>query len=282
MPSDTLILQLGGSFTDPTLPSLQRDEVIVNGTAFCIDLARSYCWDGSDPEDADPVPDLTLEGRDAVVQIDGGTPTYAGGGFDWEGATDANAAFIKVPTSVYAALWGGAQKILTCLYMKVPTFANWEASGVSKTFYDSSGNSNFTAAPALHAFAMSNFGIQAFRKVTATYNGLGVAHANLSNFYGTVTQLAIWWDGDLVSFRIKNALDSRTASISTSTANATDYSATYGTVGIPESASLRPAGNRQRFRTYRMFIEDLETSDRDPVTVLDADWTRTAGRAVFS
>jgi hypothetical protein len=282
--AQSLIITLGSSFTDPDLPSLQRDEVIVNGTLCCYDLARSYTWAGGDPVDDSVVQDLTYANRHASVQIDGGSIAYLGGGFDFTGATDSDAAMIKIPASVFAELWGGSQYWLAVAYIKLPTFIDWNASGNIKTFIDTAGVSAINGAPALFAFGQATTGMSGFRKKTTVnqYDYFEISHASLTNFYGTVTQVAMWRESDNITFRLKNADDVRSATLGAGATNDSDFSGTYGSAGVGEASLLRPTGNRQKFRVHRIFIEDLEVSGRDPATVLDSDWARTEERAVFS
>ena len=292
----THVLRVPVSTGDTSLTTAVRDDLIAGdsgGVRFIADLGFGWSYPaGNLPRPAPATPASNALVRDVSENADGYTrsisgTTYQGGGFDFTNAV-ANEVGIEIPASVNANIYTN-QEYLFCVYMKLPALADWNPDGVLAAMVTS----------ALQGTTYQN-GVESFliaqQRPTATngilncrfQNNTGTVSPNLTlslpsgtDFYDSaVVQIAVWTDGANAHVRAKTV----TQEMSTSgafTGNALDFSALPIRVG--GSPSGFPAvGNKSKYRVYRAFVENLNTSGRNPVTVLDADLLRVNARNVFS
>lgn len=288
----TIVIQLPGTFANPSLPYFERDPVIAMGVEWCIDLATAYSYGGGDAANAAQVKDLTRNNRHSTVTVGSGVLAYAGGGFDFAGV--ANATYLNLPSPSLDAA-ATEQEWLWCLYLKLPTTANWSnatsnPSNFSKVLAALDSNYINTSPASLGALCMRDRTLTPAEPLHVLVNTttpeayskrILVSDAELTPFYDTVTQIAMWRAADgLLRLRLKNAAGSVSKVESSSVLCTATPISPAGAIGRVESGFV--SGSETSFRLYRSWFEDLAVSGRTPTTVLDEDWTRTAARAVFS
>jgi hypothetical protein len=286
MSAKTIILRTSRSFDDPDneLPILQRDAVIAPGVLWCVDLARSYSWLGGNPTNGADVRDLTYNAANSTANFATGTPTLSGGGFDLTGSD----LRINVPTAAFGSLFTN-QEFLICIYVKLPVAGDWYSGSNPKGWISFASASHIASVPDLvNLAAYTSIGspvLTAFRqRAVGTYNGPSIIGATVTPFQGTVTQFACWRNAaGVFTARWKNATNTASSADTVNIAdNSADFSTNYGSFGVTPSATTALDTGGKKSRIYRAWIEDLSISGRNPEVVLDADWTRTAARGVFS
>jgi len=294
------IITAPGIPADASRPLPSRDPLLAgvanSGVRFLADLAFPWCYPGGEPANR---PAAGAPGNGAVVRdiaeqanasvaFSGGTIAYAGGGFDLSNAQVSSTlqAGIVLPASILAdistAFGGKAQRFLFAMYLKLPLLADWAAGNLSIA-----GDKIFSSAPSLIAVNEAGGGTLNLRR----QSGAGTADSltltpNVGD-YGTVVQLAVWRSDTGIGLRLR----SPNGTLLQAAAVGADNNQAFGTNtmtlgyctaftgGLGGAVTTLPA---LRLRIYRAFMENLARSGRDPVAVLDADYTRQQARALFS
>ena len=285
----TLVLRLSNSFSDATLPVLRRDDLLVgdnSGVRFLFDLAQKFSWASLAAPTADgQVVGDVAERANGVFNTPGSPlPTYAGGGLDFSPCT-ATGHNVTVPAAVCADL-NASQYFLACLYMKLPSSANWNTNAALVSLMANGLTSGYASGTDLLSIGQANGGTLSFRRQTngATIDAIN-ATPNAAH-YGNVCQIAFWRNATEQRARLKNASATVLSSaLASGSSNAASIAAVQPKLGLTASFTSVGASSyatARAMRLYRGFIENLATSGRDPMTVLDADWTRVAARGAFS
>ena len=295
-------LQSPVAATDTSLPLLLRDPLLAapnNGIRFLMDAGFGFSYPGGPfvgrPAAAAPLNSTNVydvaELSNASWVIPGGqTMLYSGGGFDFTNV-NVKGVYAQIPASVAADIWnafgGASQRFFMCCYLKLPLLADWPQTGGINGFMSFAASNAGTGLPDIATFGMVNSGqVQAVRQYTGgSLQGTGFTPS--ASAYGTLCQMAAWRtqaNGLSMSLRsVAGGIQSST-NASTNTDNVENFSTRTGQVGIGTAywpntlnAGSNSAG-AMKFRIYRAFVENLARSGRDPVTVLDADWTRVQAR----
>jgi hypothetical protein len=215
-----------------------------------------------------------------IVGVGGGV-THAGGGFDFSGAVDQLGS-VQAPASVAAALRTGSEYWMVAWYMKLPTNGDWDSGGAFRPWFQSAAAA-YSSQAEFCAIGASSTGQQiSFRRGTGS--GTVSEFALLtpaSADKGAVVQLAAWRNAAGCGARLKSANGTVSASAAVGSPNAQDWSASTPKWGMP-GTFWQVGNNCRKVRIYRGWCENLGVSGRNPTTVLDADYTRTIARAVFS
>lgn len=285
---------------DRTVPLWTRDPLMDDdydgGVRFVGDFGLPWCYGGTSPVPADSVVrDIAERGADGAIRWSGAAPIMAGGGVDFSTATQRN-CMIEIPASVASALWGNGQQFLICLYLKLPTEAEfwnttanryvlqWATSGVSWT----AGGPELVsiafqtaAAPVRQLIAYRGKGPTAVDICSITSN------VTLAPHLGQVCQIAFWRSATHQRLSLRSAAGglSQTALVAAATDNTQDFSALTGKLGIGPSWGATLSGQEllsRNMRVYRWFVEATGLSGRDPDAVADADWQRVLARAAFT
>lgn len=288
------IIKLGGTCTDTTLATLERDSLLSGdsgGVRFLFDAEFPFCYVGGAPADGAVITDIAENANGSFVKNATQTIAFNGNGFDFSTMT-ASAGDMSLsrnnvsgPASVWADI-DAYQHFLWCAYMRIPTLSNWNTNAVILPFFASSIGAatgyQGTADPLTMIFH-STPSIQARRQTS-----VGVAttmSASPTLHYDLVSQVAFWRNATDCGLRVKSAGGTTLVTAASGSDNSADISSAvpqWGSVNPFTSYTLSEHRTGRNYRMYRGFIENLHTSSRDPVEVLDADYSRTIGRAVFS
>lgn len=283
---------LNQACTDTSLAVLQRDQLLYGasgGVLSLYDIANSYCYDSTtSPTTAKVLTNINESGNNgSLVVLSGQTLSNAGGGISFAALTDKN-SYAKGNAAPLSDLWGagsGLQYFMYCIYVKLPLLADWNTSSSAFAMLQFGADTgDYRTVADLLALTQSNGGEMVFRRQKAINSIDALGLTPVSADYGTVVQLAFWRNASGQGARLKSANGTVLTTSAVSTANSADFSActqkvgSVGTFNIPAAGN----GNAAKWRYYRSFLENLTTSGRDPTTVLDADYTRTIARGVFS
>jgi hypothetical protein len=157
--------------------------------------------------------------------------------------------------------------------------------GSAESFF---GDRDDTAATSLFSVGMnapgSVAGGFALRRQTAAGVVRSLALAAAEG--GVLAQIAVYRTASVFALRYKSATQTMLVvdPVGTGSDNTQDFSANQIALGRP-NAFRNTTGFNTRFigfRAYRTFIENLSRSGRDPMAVLDADWTRMQTRIAAS
>lgn len=214
---------------------------------------------------------------------------------------------IPTPTEVFTGapevtIVPSNQEFLFCMYVKLPTEADWyneagnsgrfpmfqTAAGAASTFFNAadlfSVNQQDTSKR-LHLVRQTGLS-------SSTSRGLALVPA--VEDYGAVCQIAYWRKNGVDACRLLRLDDAAIAisnALGTASApNKEDFTAGKPKFGVAGGFATALGGgvfnaaqqNASKFRVGRGFIEALDLTGRDPVTVLSADWQRTLDRGVYS
>jgi len=293
-----------GSITNPAVPTIYKDQYLNGAGAGALALwdtayAGSYAKaaTASAPVAGDVIRDLAGKG-DGVVSLIGAAPTggqtkmpaYAGGGFDFSGLTHVGSE-IAFPSVIAEHIRAQANcYFLEMIYVRLPTQAQWIAAGnqgrIPLACFTDSPTGSATQSELADIFMSYNgtsCKLNAFIASGASYVLVSSADM-LSSEFGQLVQVSVYRTAAGVFLRHRSAarFDVKTnASVTKPSLSLVGRKWHIGLGNAFWSAATFPIG-MQNLRFYRGAMEDLETSGRDPVAVLDADWTRTVARGVFS
>jgi hypothetical protein len=277
---------LPGTVTDETLPFDYLDPIITEGTLFVARGGDTFAWAGQDaPSNGDllkNIDDINNAGNDASWLIQSGSSIgFADGEFDFTGLT-TNKNTLLLPASIADALWGGDQYFALCMYLVLPSSADWWNSTADRPFItwtgsDGAGSGNWTNEADLVMIGQQfNSGTTRrmwFRRQTALNAVADLFLTPDATHFGNLVQVLYWRDADGTGARIKGA----SATVSTTGAvganNAANFSGKRGQLGIGSSfwpSSSMPAAIN--WKVKGCWIEDLSVSERDPTTIADSDF----------
>jgi len=283
-----LKITLNQACTDTSLATLQRDQLLFGangGVLSLFDIANSYCYDQTTAvANAKAVNNINESGNNGSLVIPSGqTVTIGGNGVVFDAVTASN-VYVKGNAAAASNLWGagaGSQYFLYCMYVRLPTLANWNSSGILEAMMQfAADTASYQTVADLLLIAEVSGGLLSFRRQKAAASTDNLTITPVSGDYGTVVQLAFWRNASGQTARLKSANGTISATAAVSTANTQDFSACTQKMG--HVGTFVGSANAVKWRFYRSFIENLVTSGRDPATVLDADYARTVARGVFS
>jgi hypothetical protein len=307
MPANTqVVLRSTIASTDPTLATYPRDPLIYGdngGVRFVADLGFGLSYPGglaaSRPAPAAPVNgavvyDVAKRANARAVVATGQTVGYAGGGFDFSALTNEG-SYLEVPAAVAAdiatAVGGKKQRFLVCLYVRLPTLAQWSNEGVPAPFLcHTLAQDGYAAEADLVMVGQLGTGRIRSRRQTA---GAGSATEEIivdvpAAAAGTVAQVAYWRDDAGQALRVRTVAGTVIGTAALGADNTGDFSAKKGVVGVGPShwayfnGFIGTHATAKNWRLFRCWYENLARSLRDPVEVLDADYERVIARGVFS
>lgn len=286
-------IKITDTLTDASLPVWSRDVLMSGangGVKFLFDLAYSYSYSGATPVNGAPIVNINESALNGSVVIAAGQAlSFAGGGIDFSAITDVN-NWLQCNAAVVADIWGagtGLQYFMQCLYIKLPTNANWVTGAADKTVWNWSTTS-YAGNPDMLSWQMSPISKSLFcvrQTGVGTTDTLRIIPA--AGDYGSIVQLAFWRNAAGQGFRLKSANGTVIATRPVNAANTCDFSAQPGKIGVVNNGLYFSPLNAMEqlatdFKIYRGFVENLVTSGRDPVTVLDADYARMVARNAFA
>lgn len=287
-----LVLKVDGNFTDASLPTLRRDQLLIgdnDGVRFIFDAAFPFSYAGGAPTDAAVIKDIAERANATFALAAGETVGFNGNGFDFASmtaVTGQSPSHVLAPASVWADI-AAQQYFLLCMYMRLPAQADWNAEASILPFFANSGNTNgYNSVPdPVTAVFVSTSQAVRFRRQTAVGAQVETSVVPAAGHYGQVVQVAFWRNAAGVGARIKGAAGTILTTGAVGSANSADITGCqprFGSVAPFTNYALPTHRTGRKYRLYRGFIENLARSGRDPATVLDADYARTIARGVFS
>ena len=254
------------------------------GLMFVGDTGSFYSW----PTQAAPVNGSAVINSNesgsngSVVVGAGGAPLYAGGGFDYS-PVSAVGTFMQGDGSFATALAADAnQYFAVCMYVKLPTLANWLTTGgcTILTFSQSSGRYN-TVPEIIEVTVGQSTGTRYFivNRQTAVGTIEATNLAAIASDYGAIAQILYWRNAAGHGLQVQTAAGARASTGANGAANTASLAGLTARFGIPPNGGV---STTSQMRFYRMWLEELTTSGRNPQTVAAADWTRFNARGVFS
>lgn len=284
-----LVFKTSTASDRPGLQLLRRDPLLSGdngGVRFLFDAAFKYSYSGGAPVNGVEIKDVAEVADGTFVLATGQTIAFNGNGFDFSTMTATGNTDVDNYVNGGANAWSGIfanQEFLVCTYMKLPTEADWLAESFIPFFASSDAGYSTTADPVTGCFsALKRF---EFRRQTAINSHVPTTVQPNSGHYGQVCQVAFWRNSLGMFARIKGASGTAITNAAAGALNAADFSSCRPKFGSPPpfTSGATPGGAATRkFRLYRGFLENLHLSGRDPVAVLDADWSRVYARNVFS
>jgi hypothetical protein len=179
----SIYIQLPGVATNSNLPIDYLDPAIDDYVSFLFDLAKVDSWPSlGSPTNGNTVFDRTFNDNDATVDINGGTISYAGKGFDFSGVSSWGN--IRSTTDVLADIWTNGQEFLLATVVKLPTSGDWSdstsnSSNIERALLNGGSGTFINSAANFGHIAQQNGGIlQWTRQVT---NGTTRVNKQLSN-----------------------------------------------------------------------------------------------------
>jgi len=292
-----LITKLNESFGDTTLPQIRRDDFLSgdnNGVLFLADFGDTFSWrEGTGtPTNGDIVYDIAEKNNGIITNVlpaaSGATANVNAAGYlDYNVETSSPfngaRAAVQVPAAVSAALYGSGganeHEYAVTMYAKFLDYTSWDTDASIEQFMGS--NPAYTGDGIFLASLQSgNTGALSVRRDTGSGAQLSQSGgASGARFYNhvsnAVTQIIVHTDGNTLSWRYKTAAVSITGGGGARTAITHDYSNAVFQFGHGAAFGGDPKPLK---RMYRMSVEDLTLSGRDPLVVGDADWNRNISR----
>ena len=282
-----LKVKLTQACTDTSLPILYRDLLLdgANGGVLSLyDIANTYSYDQStSPSNSKVVKNINESGNDGSLVIQSGQSlSVSGNGLVFDAVTSAN-NYVNGNSAPLANIWANAnQYFLYVMYCKLPSSANWNTSGSLETMMQfASQSADYRTVADLLLIAQQSSGqILSFRRQTAIGSADTIGLTPNALDYGNFVQLAFWRNASGQAARLKSANGTVIATNTVNSNNSANFSTSTQKVG--HVGELLGSANSVKWRYYRSFLENLNTSGRDPATVADADYARTVARGVFS
>lgn len=268
------------------LSTLHRDKALAGangGVKFMFDTAFSYCVPASAPTNGAVVRDIS---EHADGTFNGALPAYAGGGYDFSGIT-ADPSEVVGGAGCLASIYAGSQYFMAVGWFKMPTISDFNTNAtLAPIFCTTSGNSGYPSEADLLLIGQINSPLLSFRRQTNGGSTTDKIDLSPALHYGLVSQVAFWRNAAGQGARIKSAGGTTVGTLAIGSANTGDFSAKLPRWGVPDSfnnlAGIPAHQAASNMRLYRGWIEDLQVSGRNPLTVLDADFAATIARGVFS
>lgn len=284
-----LVFKTSSVSARPGLSTLKRDPLLSGdkgGVRFVFDAGFSFSYPGGPPSNGSIVRDVAEVADGEFVLASGQSVGFKGNGFDFSTLTATGPTDADNYVNGGVGSWNGIfpkQEFLVCVYMRLPTEADWQAASIIPFFASSDIGYVSEPDPILGCFtALKRFefrrqtGLNAHSPVTVTPN---------ADHYGQVCQVAFWRNATGIGARVRGASSTKLTTAAAGALNTADFSTCRPKFGSPPpftSGATSGAVTTRNFRLYRGFLENLNLSGRDPVAVLDADYARTAARNAFS
>jgi hypothetical protein len=245
------------------------------GTLILADLATPYSWPSlAAPVNGAAVLDLAEVGDGSVV-LTGTGVTYAGGGWDFNGLTGGD-CFVQSPAGCLSSIWAGAQYFMVTTWAKLPAEADWPTALPIQTLFQTAVTDN-TAGPDMLTLNLAAGNRVEARRQTALGTVVNTFVFADAAIWGQVCQIAFWRNAAGVGLRVRSAIGQKQAVGAVGVNNVANFGLTRAQAGSPPAF-----GSFIKGRFYRFGVENLETSGRDPGTVLNTDFAYVTGQAVFS
>jgi hypothetical protein len=314
------VLRAPYAVSDTSLTKVYRDPLLKDakdGVRFLWDTAFPWSYPAGDfagrqaagaPAADALIRDISEHNNGAFRKLAAGTVGFAGGGFELKTLTGRH-GYVEVPAAVNADIWnpapagaavvGGSQLWLECLYLWAPDPRLWTGPAAN-SFCPIMQTSGTDAAPTAYYATTPEkawVGVKADGAVVANFQSPAMGNNNTINYtssilphIGKLTQIATWRSGAGATqsgLMIRSSVSRNVSNTSANgvAANADSYAASKTKIGIGPSSIWPASGldmSQSPFRIYRGFTENLARSGRNPLTVLDDDWARVQARIAAS
>lgn len=256
-----IVLNIPGvTFTNPNLPVLARDPLIVAGTQFLFDFKNTYCW----PTQAAPTIAASMnnlvEGAAVGTWSTANANGFSGGGI----ILSASGGFLNLGTG-YTALYAGLNKFVTGCTFGMP--ASFGSSFYPGFFGRGVNTSNFIARADLGTDGK-------FLRV----NRFAIGDYNQTLVASTVYDMVMSWEPSGTNAGVaKVFMNGALVNTATITNTALPTSAVAATPWIFGNGGM--GGNPDfKGKLFRCFAEDITASGRTPEAVAAANWAFANGR----
>lgn len=221
-------------------------------------------------------------GATATATVVGGVITAVTPGVPGSGYTSAPTVNV-VPAK---------QNFLVCVYVTLPTEADWSTSGSAARPFFSMGNYSI-AADMVTMFQFATRSLQCSRQTGPAFAtgqiSSAINIASGSPHFGQLAQVAAYRTNTGAGFVLRTAAGGLVSSVTAtrgqeSVQNWTGRQMKFGLTNDwwGTGALAGQDLNASNFKVFRAFIENLRRSQRDPLAVLDADWLRIQARIAAS
>lgn len=287
-----LIHRLTGTVNDATLPVFNSlaDQVLAgvgSGGVFLADFGLAASWSGSLVNGA-VLNNVADASKPASVLLSGGGAAISAQGLDTSACT-LNGNALVAPASVVSGITSGSQYFLIIAYFKLPTAADWNAGGTLWSMLQICDDGEvYTTGQQMFIVAQMSGNQISFRRQTA------VGAAEQSNFavtahQGQICQLAYWRNASGYQAQVRSSAGGTTQmSGAVGSASAENYSASklqagacfgpWNDGGVAGSALTANGLKATNTSLYRVWVENLALSGRNPATVAADDYTRIMSR----
>lgn len=272
-----------------TAPRRARDPLLQNDNngawRFLADFGFNWSYGGASPVAADAVVRDVAELADGAVRIAASSPapTIAGNGLNFA-PTDRGTNVLEAPASVLSTILANNQQFLVMAYMRLPAAADW---GLNRIII---GSPLFQ----LRTTISNSVNQLQFRRLETggTWYNLTFSPVTTS-VHNALAQIAFWRDANELGFRLRTAsgafgnqgqgpLSGFPGPRGDNNTDVTTGAVTnFGVVSwaTPYDANQLLARDMRLFRCGIAIPQRLTGTYAD---LLDADWTRTVARGVFS
>lgn len=289
----TLILKSSVATGNTALPILRRDPILDGdggGVSFMFDTAFSWCVPATAPLNGTVIRDISETGDGEFNLTAGQTMAYAGGGFDFSSLTNDPAEVVGGVGSL-AGIYSGNQYFMVVGWFKLPISSDWKPDiGLTTMFETTANGAGYTVASDMVTIGQINSPSLNFRRQTngSTHDVMSISPAL---HYDRVAQIAFWRNAAGQGARLRSAGGTTSAAAAVGSVNSGNFSTRRPRWGVPTAFNNLNDGNptvaavhraATNMRLYRGWVENLEVSERDPVTVLDADYAFVTGLARYS
>lgn len=278
-----------GQIRNAAVPVRLEDDYLKgagNGVLALFDVAYDKSYNGfssgSNPDDGDVIKDLAGKGNGSInLYGDGEMPTLNGKTFDWSGV-DTVGSTIDFPSAIAEHIAQQANQYFMVMgYFRMPTEADWLTAGAlnQSMFCFTTAGGGFGAEPdLLTLYMLVSGGLTRLR--TARWVSAGsyeiMNAVPVSSWYNAICQVAYYRTAAGPTLRVRGPNGVVMGSVQTSVPGKNTNALTGKElhVGVGPSWYSGSFTNARKFGFVRMAIEDLEASGRNPLKVLNDDWSR--------
>lgn len=288
----TVVIKSPRTSSASGLLKLRRDEMLLgagtSGVPFMFDLDNDWCFPtASSPADGDTIKDLAEVGDGDLQLVAGQSFATAGGGLNFAPLT-ADPAVVRGGAGL-AAIASGSQRFMVVIWARLPSSADWNTDAIiAPLFTTAAGAGGYTAEPDMLTIAQMNAPALTFRRQTGGSNvaSLNIFEPDLNNHQTRVSQIAYWRTASEIGARVRSSGGTTVVTGAVGSNNVDDFSGKRPRWGVSEAfnnlAGIPAHQDAANWRLYRGWVENLESSQRDPLTVLDRDYAFVTSRGVFS
>lgn len=263
----SLILKITDTtFTDATLPVLQRDGLVDAGMKFLFDFADPYCWPKqAAPVNGDQFTNFVSGGASAVTALAGGsTMTFAAGGVGFD--TESNEGIVLPPSGNLPA---NNQGFVFCIWLK-------HLAQADQTSVTAVGGYSYQLGTGNQYAIVGHNASSTYRMYAQGGNVAVPFPAN-----GAILQLAtalVKVGSNIVQRAYMNGAQVGADAIAGQAATFSLNQVSSAQMPSPELGFLAGAGQGWCGSIYRTYLTDIGATGADPLAILQADYAANSAR----